>query len=539
MNAEHAEPAGHGASMEQAQQLVQALRSPQAYGHETGDIELIETHSAWVLLTGRFGYKIKKPLNFGFLDYSTLEKRRFNCEEEVRLNRRFAPQIYLDVVAVTGTLDEPRMQGDAPVLEYAVRMRQFPANGLLSELARDGRLDGALVEQMIDQVAEFHQTTGRAAPDAPFGAPEQIHHWVVENFDHIRPAIDAQDELRQLDRLRAWVETQSQQLDTLFRDRKREGFVRECHGDLHLRNMTLIDGKVTLFDCIEFNPQLRWIDVISEVAFLMMDLEERGYPHLANQFLNGYLQRTGDYGGLRLLRYYLVYRALVRAKVSMLRRRQESSGSPEYRKADADYRQYLHLAEGYAAPATPALLLMHGLSGSGKSTVARALCEALGMMQIRSDVERKRLSGMGLLDKSGSSTGGGIYTAQHTAQTYARLRALAEEVMAAGYVAIVDATFLQKTWRDSFRRLAGECGVPFLILHCQAADAELERRIPAREAGGGEVSEADLGVLAAQRNSLDPLAGDELAGTVRIDTENSDYRTKLLDTLRRRLARSR
>lgn len=535
MNTERAQPAGERASMEQAQGLVQALRRPQAYAHETGDIELIETHAAWVLLTGRFAYKIKKPVDFGFLDYSTLEKRRFNCEEEVRLNRRFAPEIYLDVVTVTGSPDEPRVQGEGPLLEYAVRMRQFPANGLLSELARDGRLDGALLEQMIDQVADFHRTAERAAPDALFGAAEQIHHWVVENFDHIRPAIDAQDELQRLDQLRAWVEAQRQQLDTLFRDRKREGFVRECHGDLHLRNMTLIDGKVTLFDCIEFNPQLRWIDVISEVAFLMMDLEERGYPQLANQFLNGYLQRTGDYGGLRLLRYYLVYRALVRAKVSMLRRSQEPPDSPEYRKADADYRQYLRLAEGYAAPAKPALLLMHGLSGSGKSTVARALCEALGMVQIRSDVERKRLSGLGLLDKSGSSTGGGIYTAQHTAQTYERLRDLTEDVMAAGYVAIADATFLQKAWRDSFRRLAGDCGVPCLILHCQAADAELERRIPAREAVGREVSEADLGVLAAQRQSLDPLADDERAAMVRIETEAADYRTKLLDTLRRRL----
>lgn len=521
--------------MEQAQQLVQALRDPQAYAHETRDIELIETHAAWVLLTGRYAYKIKKPVDFGFLDYSTLEKRRFNCEEEVRLNRRFAPEIYLDVVAVSGSPEQPRVQGEGPALEYAVRMRQFPANGLLSELARDGRLDGALVEQMIEQVADFHRIAEPAAPGAPFGAPEQIHHWVVENFDHIRPEIDAQDELQRLDSLRAWVEAQRQQLDTLFRDRKREGFVRECHGDLHLRNMTLIDGKVTLFDCIEFNPQLRWIDVISEVAFLMMDLEERGYPQLANRFLNGYLQRTGDYAGLRLLRYYLVYRALVRAKVSMLRRRQEASGSPEYRKADADYRQYLHLAEAYAAPAKAALLLMHGLSGSGKSTVARALCEALGMIQIRSDVERKRLSGLGLLDKSKSATGGGIYTARHTEQTYARLRELAESVIAAGYVAIADATFLQKAWRDSFRRLAGDCGVPCLILHCQAADAELARRIPAREAGGREVSEADLGVLAAQRRSLDPLTEDELGATVRIDTEAADYRTKLLDTLRRRL----
>ncbi len=300
--------------------------------------------------------------------------------------------------------------------------------------------------------------------------------------------------------------------------------------------MTLIDGKVTLFDCIEFNPQLRWIDVMSEVAFLVMDLEERGYPRLANHFLNGYLQHTGDYAGLELLRYYKVYRALVRAKVSMLRRQQETPGSDGYRKADSDYRQYLHLAEGYAAPGSPVLLLMHGLSGSGKSTVARGLCEAFGMLQIRSDVERKRLAGLESLERSGSPVGGGIYSAAQTDKTYARLLSLAAAVLTAGYAAIADATFLGKAWRDRFRELARERDVPFLILHCRAADAELRRRIPARQAGADDVSEANLAVLAAQRETRDPLSADEQRETLVVDTESPGYRSELLRTLHQRLA---
>ena len=526
--------AGGESALEASRLLIEGLRRPGAYPHPTRRVELLETHCAWVLLTGEFAFKIKKPVDFGFLDYSTLEKRRFFCQEEIRLNRRFAPQIYLDVVAIRGEPERPHIGDDGPVLEYAVRMRQFPADGLLSQLAETGRLEAAHIDQMIARIADFHRTTGRASPASEYGDPARIHHWVVENFEHVRSVVSSAEDLQQLARLRQWVEQERVRLDALLRSRKRDGFIRECHGDLHLGNLTLIDGRVTLFDCIEFNPELRWIDVISEVAFLIMDLQERGYAGFANRFLNGYLQHTGDYEGIGVLPYYLVYRAAVRAKVAVLRAQQAAPASPVLRHARREYHEYASLAGQYTEPRRPALLITCGLSGSGKSTLASRLCEQLGLIQLRSDLERKRLAGLAAQDNSRSALGAGLYTPDQTEQTYRRLAQLAAAVIGAGYTALVDATFLQRRHREMFRGLAGDRGVPFAILDCQAPEAELRRRIRQRQAAGADASEANLQVLDAQLAGREALDGTETARAIRVDTAAPEHFAALLDELHQR-----
>jgi len=507
------------AKMQQAQRLVEALTSADAYRHPTRAIHVVETHCAWVLLTGDFAYKIKKPVDFGFLNYSTLEKRRFYCEEEVRLNRRFAPAIYLDVVAIAGQPDRPQMAGSGSALEYAVRMRQFADDRLLSQLAERKQLDASHIDQLVDQVVDFHQSTQRASPDAPYGEPQQIHHWVSENFQHIRPSLKTAGRIGQLDGIQQGVEAERNRIEVLLTRRKQDGYIRECHGDLHLGNITLIEGKVTLFDCIEFNPELRWIDVFSDVAFLVMDLDDRHYRNYAFHFLNAYLHRSGDYQGLGVLRYYMVYRALVRAKVAMLRRQQAARDSALFGTADAEYSQYIQLAASYLAPGQAALLITCGLSGSGKSTVARQLCEASGMIQIRSDIERKRLSGLDARDKSRSGLHEGLYSDSQTEKTYRRLAELATGVLQSGYPVIVDATFLQRQYRDVFRSLAEKHKVPFTIVQCVATDKELEQRIQARALEGGDPSEATLNVLNAQRKNQQPPDSDEKSHVIRLDSK--------------------
>jgi hypothetical protein len=499
------------------QRLLQSLQEPGLYAHAVGEIHVLETHISWVILTGDYAYKLKKSVNFGFLDFSTLEKRHFYCNEELRLNRRFAPDLYLDVVNITGSIEQLSLNGSGEVLEYAVRMRQFPQAGLLSRIAAEGKLSEAHVDEIAELVTQMHARAGNLPAGGEYGSPDSIHHWVMENFDHIRPSLTESRHRKQLASLEHWCEQQFTTRKSLLEARREAGYVRECHGDLHLGNLAQVDGRITPFDCIEFNPGLRWIDVMSEAAFLMMDVEDRGYPVLAYRFLNGYLQATGDYRGSGVLPYYLVYRALVRAKVAILRLGQADLDAHGQAAVWEDYESYMALAGSYIALRKRAVIITHGVSGSGKSWWAAQLAERLGAIQIRSDVERKRLYGHTSDAATGSGISSGIYSAEAGLRTYQQLARLAEEVIDAGYPVIVDAAFLRRAERDRFRHLADGLGVPFLVLHFEADIDLLQSRIRERRRSGNDPSEAGNQVLEYQLRSQEPLQPDERAGLVEID----------------------
>ncbi|MDX1802422.1 MAG: phosphotransferase, partial [Marinobacter sp.] len=253
--------------------LIAALQNPALYDHPVTDFQVHETHISWVILTGEFAYKIKKPMDFGFLDFSTLERRRHFCEEEVRLNRRLADKLYLEVVPITGSAEQPKLGGPGEAFEYAIRMRQFDQSDLLDVRQENSRLDDRLLTSLAHQVADFHNHIPAVADDVPLGTPEAVYAGMQENFDQIRPLIDDPQLLAQLDQLESWTESTFSRQQTLIERRRADGFVRECHGDLHLANITVFEGEVTVFDCIEFSEPFRWIDIINDLAFLLMDLE--------------------------------------------------------------------------------------------------------------------------------------------------------------------------------------------------------------------------------------------------------------------------
>jgi hypothetical protein len=294
--------------------------------------------------------------------------------------------------------------------------------------------------------------------------------------------------------------------------------VRECHGDLHCGNIAVIDGRPTPFDCIDFNAALRWIDVLSEVAFLLMDLDDHGRGDLAARFLNRYLEETGDYEGMAVLRYYLVYRALVRAKVNVLRAHQPRVAAAERKRLARLAGEYLGLARSYTTRRRVALIITHGLSGSGKTTATQSLIERAGAVRIRSDIERKRLHGLSPLARSDSGVDTGIYSAAANAATYGHLKELARCVLAAGWPVAVDAAFLRRTEREAFRALAAEMGVPFVILDFVAPAELLVARVARRAAAGHDASEADRQVIERQIAFHEPLAPDELPAAFTIDT---------------------
>ena len=498
--------------------LIANLRAVLPRDDPSVPVDLVETHISWVLLTGATAYKIKKAVDLGFVDFTTLPRRRFFCEEELRLNRRLAPTIYLDVVAIMGTIEHPVPGGSGPPLEYAVKMREFPQTALASHVLARRELTAAHIDALAADIAAFHSCVAVARADSAFGMPGDIREIALQNFDAPRASAEDATERADLDALYDWTQREHAACVRLFVQRRVQGFVRECHGDLHLGNMVLIDGRLTVFDCIEFNDRLRWIDVMSEVAFVVMDLQDRGAPALAHRFLNDYLEITGDYAGLPLLRFYLTYRAMVRAMVTRLRVTQMDAGEAR-RELDAEYRAYLGLARHFARPSRPAIVITHGFSGCGKTTLTQEFLELTGAVRIRTDIERKRLHGLRADERTDSAIASGLYAADATRATYHRVLADARCVVAAGDIAVVDATFLHRWQRDLFRQFSADLGIPFVIVAFAATEATLRRRLAQRSREGRDASDADIAVLEHQLRTQEPLGPDERTYVVDFDTE--------------------
>lgn len=495
--------------------LIQALQNPSLYDHPVERFELIETHISWVLLTGPYAYKIKKPVNLGFLDFSTLEARKFYCEEEVRLNRQFS-NLYLGAIAITGAEEAPILNGSGEAIEYAVKMVQFPQGARLDRLLEEGRLETPQIDDLASQLALLHGKAAIADPESSFGIPQKVRQPIEETLQHIE---QASQDFPLLPLLRKWSLRETERLECAFLRRKEDGFVRECHGDLHLANIVLIEGRPVPFDCIEFNENLRWIDVMSEIAFLTMDLEDRKAPRFANRFLNSYLEATGDYEGLQVLRYYQVYRALVRAKVAAIRLLQGGLKSPEEEAIRRQYGDYLHLALRYTTVAPPTLMITHGPSGSGKSRWSGTIVESTGAIRLRTDSERKRMFGLKAEERSGPDLKKEMYGVDATRQVYQKLADLAQVGLEAGYSLIIDGTFLKRDQRRLFQNAAESIKASFVILDFQASEEALRRRVLKREEKGRDASEADLSVLELQRKTDEPFGKEELPFVVRVDTE--------------------
>ncbi|HUP79649.1 MAG TPA: AAA family ATPase [Pirellula sp.] len=505
-------------STDKAKHIADLLQSVDAYPHPVeGEIEVIETHISWVILAGDYAYKIKKPIQNSFLDYTTLELRKHFCETELLLNQRFAKELYLGVVAIADYNGRLLIGGAGVPVEFAVKMKRFPGDALLSDRLVHGLVTLDDVRQLAARIAEFHQLAAQAKSSSRFGSPDLVYQEALDNIREIEAA--KFDRLSYtLPLLQQWAADHYATHVGKFQSRKMSGHIRECHGDLHLGNIVEWNNELVPFDGIEFCDEFRWIDTLSDAAFVAMDFVAHGRSDFYHSFINAYFEATGDYGSIPVLQWYLVYRAMVRAKVAAIRLSQTASNPHAHSQAEVDVASLVSLAQRLteADKVRPSLWITHGVSGSGKTTGSEQLVQRHGAIRIRADVERKRLIGLKPNDRfaQGDERVVFLYTDEMTTRTYQRLAELVEEIIRGGRSVIVDASFLMKSQRLLFRELADKLQLPFHILAFHAEPETLRQRVADRMVANQDASDADLAVLESQLQRQQPLDEDELKLTI-------------------------
>jgi aminoglycoside phosphotransferase family enzyme/predicted kinase len=425
--------------------LIQQMMQPGFYPHPVKEpIQLMQTHVSYVFLTGDYAYKVKKPMNFGFLDFSTLEYRQHFCSEELRMNQPIAPEIYLEVLPITHKGDTFVLGGTGQPVEYVLKMCQFPQEALFIEMFEQGKLTEGHMEELGRVVAQFHAKAQTNDYIRSFGEVSKIREAIDENYQQTENYIGGPQTQQQFDETKDFTDRFFEEQQELFATRRENNSIRECHGDLHLRNICLWNDKIQLFDRIEFNEPFRFVDVMYDVAFAVMDLEARGSKNLGNAFLNTYVEQTGDWEGLQVLPLYLSRQAYVRAKVTSFLL--DDPGVPDEAKQEAAAvaSDYYRLAWEYTKRNEGRLILMSGLSGSGKTTVARHLARRLGAIHLRSDAVRKHLAGIPLEQPGGDE----LYTPAMSEKTYKRLLELGIKLASQGFPVILDAKYDRQAFRE-------------------------------------------------------------------------------------------
>lgn len=505
-------------SHEQFERLVDSLKRPEAYTPVPSSVEMIQTHISVVFLEGSEAYKIKKPLNLGFLDFSTIERRRAACEDEVRLNRRLAPRVYKGVVPVTRENGRFRVEGRGETVEYAVRMERLPSDRTFEALLEVGSLDSGLVTKLALRVARFHRE-GECTPEIASQARfEVIAGNCRENFSQIRSSIGRTLTPELFRKLESATESALADLHDLIESRAARGIPRDTHGDLHLDHVYLLPGdggdELVIIDCIEFNKRFRFADPVSDIAFVCMDLAFHDRRDLEKIAANAYFEASGDKEGRRLLAFYAAYRAIVRGKVEGMACEEPEVPQPQRESSLRNAQGHFLLAARYlASPSNrPGLILVAGLPGSGKSQLCRGLETTANMARLDSDQVRKSLAGVDPKQSAADTWGHGIYTPEWNDRTYRALQDQAREILLKGGRVAVEASFREESRRLPFVRMARRLRVPCLFIECQAEASEIRRRLAART---GDVSDADAKIYESAAKLWEPV-GPEVQRARRI-----------------------
>jgi len=499
--------------------LVDSMMQCDFYPHAPKTVELAQTHISYVFIAGDYVYKVKKPVDFGFLDFTTLEKRKFYCEAELRLNKRLAPSIYLDVIAITED-ESGRLTpgGKGKIIEYAVFMKKLPLDKMLKILLAEGKTDAGTFDKVAAKIAEFHKNAQTGGPIDEMGSPATIRHNHEENFLQTEKYRNITIPAYQYDFIRRYVERFLEVKQPLLEKRVADHKIRECHGDLHLEHICVAD-TVIVFDCIEFNERFRCGDVAAEVAFLTMDLDYNGYTRQAEDFVNAYLKYSGDTDMRALLNFYRCYYAYVRGKVTSFRLDQKELPNSEIDTVKQTASRYFDLAYTYAARLEkPVLLLTAGMIGSGKSYQARNLASRLGADVIRTDVLRKELLNIAPAEKHPDAFGQGIYSLDMSRRTYDKAFELAAEKINRGKPVIIDASFRSRADRALAVNLAGRLQIPFYFIECVCPDEVVKIRLEKRKMETENPSDGRWEILQEQKKHYEAVNEIPAANYFKVDS---------------------
>jgi aminoglycoside phosphotransferase family enzyme/predicted kinase len=483
-------------------EIAQALLKPKAYPQAPGKIELVQTQMSFVFLADEYVYKVKKAVDLGYLDYTTLEKRQFYCQQEVELNRRLCPEVYLGVVPITREKGAISVEGRGEVIEYAVKMRRLPQEAMMDVLLDNDRVSPQMITKVSQKLAAFHRQAETSATISAFGEIKAIVRNTDENFDQTEKYIGKTISKELYQRIKDYTDGFIEENASLFAKRIADGRIRDCHGDLHVAHICFTDG-ICIYDCIEFNDRFRYCDVASEVAFLAMDLDHHRRADLARIFVDAYVAESRDSELGKLLAFYKCYRAYVRGKVESFKLDDPYIAPAEKSHTLEVATSYFDLAYVYTR-ARPMLFITVGLVGTGKTFLAQALAKRLGLAVISSDVARKQLAGIPVTEHRFEEFDSGIYSAEFSTKTYNKMFSEAKHILSGGGSAILDASFIKAEERLKAKRLAEEMNTDFFILECTLDEESIKQRL-AQRLEQGSASDGRWEIYQPQKTAFEPV----------------------------------
>jgi len=512
--------------MEQSK-LFEGLKNPSTYGLGVESIDVLQTHISFVALTGKYAYKVKKPVNFGFLDFSTLEKRKHYCEEELKLNKRLCPDIYLDVVPLTMKNTHLELNGDGEIVDYAVKMKEFPQRNIMTRLLETDEIDEETIDSICDILVDFYKKDKRSSEIDQYGEIEYIKKNTDENFEQTLSMVDTTIPQDVYVFIKDATNKFLQNKKEVFEERIQGGFIHDCHGDLHSGNIVVTGKDVCIFDCIEFNKRFRYSDVASDIGFLAMDLDFQGQPYLSSYLIDKYIEKSNDPGILKVLNFYKCYRAYVRGKVIGFKLDDPNVDKNDKQNIIDTARKYFDLAQYYAElfsrdikETCPVLFITSGLTGTGKTTVARKIMVDYHAHMISTDTVRKELEGIAKFERHHDAYNTGLYSPEKMRYTYEKITEKAEKQLRKGRNVVLDATFKTRELRDEAKKLSEKTNTDFIILYSTCPEDIVKKYLNER-VKKKSVSDGRWEVYIKQKDSFELPAGSD--NFVEIDVSKKSY----------------